>query len=72
MCEEGSDEVDLVHHVKRSYKKKEKKKTVSEGDDFVDNENSNLQNSVEMEEDNFIPEVYIYNIHSWPLSILME
>ncbi|XP_057304537.1 uncharacterized protein LOC130641654 isoform X2 [Hydractinia symbiolongicarpus] len=53
----SEDGADIVHHRKHKSTKKKKRRTVSAGDEFKNNESDDLTISVEMEDDNFIPEI---------------
>lgn len=53
----SEDGADIVHHRKHKSTEKKKRRTVSAGDEFKNNEIDDLTISVEMEDDNFIPEV---------------
>lgn len=63
MCENEADNIVVTHKSKRH-----RKRTVSEGDQSVlkqrEQEDHDLDKSMEMEEDNFIPEVGIF-MSSW-------
>lgn len=53
----SEDGADIVHHRKHKSTEKKKRRTVSAGDEFKNNEIDDLTISVEMEDDNFIPEI---------------
>ena len=63
MCEIDSNCEEEIAYSQKKYSRKKKKRTASESDKMVHHhdEEDTLEKSIELEEDNFIPEVKYYD-----------